>query len=165
MSMNGEYLRLTPAELERALNDPEWAWDLVEEIQDAEAEYEPGPAEARHFATHQTWHLLGFLLQRSTFPVDVVHGEEPLTTDGWGYGPPRYLRQERVRLAAETLYRTTYDQLIQDVDPGELTKAEVYPQIWDSPDSLAWGSDLFTPLTEFFRGAACAGHAMLIWID
>lgn len=44
-------------------------------------------------------------------------------------------------------------------------KAEVYPQIWGSPASLEWASDLFTPLTEFFQGAASAGHAMLIWID
>ncbi len=165
MSMNGEYLRVTPAELDRALKDPEWAWGLVEEIQDARAEGEPAPAEARHFTTHQTWHLLGFLLQRSTFPVDVVHGEEPLATDDWGYGPPQYLTPERVQLAADTLHRTTYDQLIQGVDPSELAKAEVYPQIWDSPASLEWASDLFTPLTEFFRGAASAGHAMLIWID
>ncbi|MER6393188.1 YfbM family protein [Streptomyces sp. NPDC001523] len=165
MSMNGEYLRVTPAELDRALKDPEWAWNLAEEIQDAQPEVEPAPAEARHFTTHQTWHLLGFLLQRSAFPVDVVHGEEPLATDHWGYGPPQYLAPERVRLAADTLHGTTYDQLIQDVDPSELTKAEVYPQIWDSPASLEWASDLFTPLTEFFRGAASAGHAMLIWID
>ncbi|WP_327436421.1 MULTISPECIES: YfbM family protein [unclassified Streptomyces] len=165
MSMNGEYLRVTPAQLDRAVKDPEWAWDLVEEIQDTEAEGEPAPAEARHFTTHQTWHLLGFLLQRSAFPVDVVHGEEPIATDDWGYGPPRYLTPERVRLAADTLHRTTYGRLIQDVDPSELSKAEVYPLIWDSPASLEWASDLFTPLTEFFQGAASAGHAMLIWID
>ncbi|MEU2432082.1 YfbM family protein [Streptomyces sp. NPDC007861] len=163
--MNGEYLRVTPAELERALKDPEWAWDLAEELQDTEAEGEPAPAEARHFTTHQTWHLLGFLLQRSTFPVDIVHGEEPIATGDWGYGPPQYLTPERVRLATDTLHRTTYDQLIQGVDPSELTKAEVCPLIWDSPASLEWASDLFTPLTEFFQGAASAGHAMLIWID
>ncbi|MFD9516280.1 YfbM family protein [Streptomyces sp. NPDC059979] len=124
MSVNGEYLRVTPAELDRALKDPEWAWDLAEEVQDAQAEGEPAPAEARHFTTHQTWHLLGFLLQRTAFPVDVVHGEEPLATDDWGYGPPQYLTPERVQLAADTLHRTTYDQLIQGVDPSELTKAE-----------------------------------------
>ncbi|MEV5972299.1 YfbM family protein [Streptomyces sp. NPDC051921] len=165
MSMNGEYLRVTPAELDRALEDPEWAWDLVEETQDARAEEEPAPAEARHFTTHQTWHLLGFLLQRSGFPVDIVHGEESLGTDDWGYGPPRYLTPERVQLAAETLHRTSYDQLIQGVHPSDLTKAEIYPQIWDSPASLEWAGDLFTLLTEFFRGAASAGHAMLMWID
>ncbi|MFD4322770.1 YfbM family protein [Streptomyces sp. NPDC058548] len=165
MSMNGEYLRLTPAELDRALKDPEWAWNLVEETLDAQVEGEPASAETRHFTTHQTWHLLGFLLQRSNFPVDVIHGEEPLTTDHWGYGPPQYLTPERVQLAADILRRTTYDQLIQGVDPSELTKAEIYPQIWDSPASLEWAGDLFAPLTAFFRDAASAGHAMLIWID
>ena len=47
MSMNGEYLRVTPAELDRALKDPEWALDLVDEIQDAHEESEPAPAGAR----------------------------------------------------------------------------------------------------------------------
>jgi hypothetical protein len=165
MSMNGEYLRVTPAELDRALKDPEWAWDLAEASQDAQEEGEPGPAEARHFTTHQTWHLLGFLLQRAAFPVDIVQGEDPLAADDWGYGPPQYLTPDRVRLAADILNRTTYDQLIQGVDPSELTKAEIYPQIWDSSASLEWARDLFTHLAEFFRGAASTGHAMLIWID
>ncbi|MFJ1567794.1 YfbM family protein [Streptomyces erythrochromogenes] len=165
MSMNGEYLRVTPAELERALKDPEWALDLADEIRDAQEGSAPAPAGARHFTTQQTWHLLGFLLQRSAFPVDIVHGEETLATDDWGYGPPRYLTPDRVRLAADALQQTTYDQLIQGVDPFELVKAEVYPQIWDSPASLEWARDLFTPLADLFRDAASGGHAMLIWID
>ncbi|MCX4723141.1 DUF1877 family protein [Streptomyces sp. NBC_01306] len=41
--MNGEYLRVTPAELDRALKDPAWALDLAEEIQDAQEESEPAP--------------------------------------------------------------------------------------------------------------------------
>ncbi|MEU0676975.1 DUF1877 family protein [Streptomyces sp. NPDC006172] len=40
--MNGEYLRVTPAELDRALKDPEWALDLAEEIQDAAGEARAG---------------------------------------------------------------------------------------------------------------------------
>lgn len=97
------------------------------------------PAEARHFTTHQTWNLLGFLLKRSAFPVDIVFGEEPVPeADAWGYEPPRYLTAERVRLAADRLDRMTYDELIRGVDHAELASAEVYPQIWDSPTSLEW---------------------------
>ncbi|MET9119675.1 YfbM family protein [Streptomyces longwoodensis] len=165
MSMNGEYLRVRRAELDQALKDPAWALDLAAAIQDAQEELEPAPQEARYFTTHQTWDLLGFLLRRSAFPVDIVHGEKPLAADDWGYGPPRYLTHDRVRLAADTLHRTTYDRLIQGVDPSELAKAEIYPRFWDSPTSLEWARDLFTPLTEFFRGAASTGHAMLIWLD
>lgn len=165
MSMNGEYLRLTPSELDQALKDPAWALDLAEEIQDAQEGSRPAPADARHFTTHQTWDLLGFLLRRSAFPVEIVHGEESLTAHDWGYGPPRYLTPDRVRLAADTLRRTAYDQLIQGVAPEELAEAEIYPQIWDSPTSLDWARDLFTGLTEFFQGAAATGHAMLVWLD
>ncbi|MGW1812535.1 DUF1877 family protein [Streptomyces sp. NPDC002125] len=98
----------------------------------------------------------------------------PATTSGGCSAPTRHtpgrLTAERAPGPAAqgecgTLNRTTYDQLVQGVDPSELTKAEVYPQIWDSPASLEWAGDLFTPLTGFFRDAASAGHAMLIWID
>ncbi|MFI5530133.1 YfbM family protein [Kitasatospora sp. NPDC051853] len=165
MSMNGEYLRVTPGELARALEDPEWALDFASDVQDQEDE-ETAPADARHFTTHQTWNLLGFLLKRSDFPVDIVFGEELIPeADDWGYEPPRYLTVDRVRLAADSLNRMTYDDLIHGVDHNELTAAEVYPQIWDSPTSLEWARDLLVPLTEFFQAAASAEHAMVIWLD
>src|SRR5438132_14154616 len=104
MSMIGEYMRVTAVELDRAVQGPDWALDLVEEVQDAEEETDPAPAEARHFSTYKTWDMLRFLLARSEFPVNVIHGEEPFAGDeDWGYGPPRYLRPERVRIAAEAL--------------------------------------------------------------
>ncbi|MFD8013603.1 DUF1877 family protein [Streptomyces sp. NPDC059762] len=72
---------------------------------------------------------------------------------------------DRVGLAADTLAQMTYDQLIHGIDHSELAVAEIYPQIWDSPTSLDWARDLFTPLTEFFQAAASDGHAMVIWLD
>lgn len=165
MSMNGEYLRVTPEELARAVEDPEWAMELADETQDAQEENELAPTEARHFTTHKTWDLLGFLLRRVAIPVDIVHGEEPLAEDDWGYGPPQYLTADRVQLAADALHQVTYDQLIHGVDHSELAEAGTYPQMWDSPTSLEWARDLFTSLTAFFQAAASAGHAMLIWLD
>ncbi|MFJ9997878.1 DUF1877 family protein [Streptomyces werraensis] len=53
MGMIGEYLRVTPAELGRVIREPEWAWDLVEEVRDVEEETKPAPAEARHFSTYR----------------------------------------------------------------------------------------------------------------
>ncbi|MGW4020699.1 DUF1877 family protein [Streptomyces sp. NPDC005009] len=41
--------------------------------------------------------------------MDVIHGEEPFAEDeDWGYGPQRYLRSERVQLAAEALRATRW---------------------------------------------------------
>ncbi|MFF9198307.1 YfbM family protein [Streptomyces sp. NPDC014779] len=163
MSMNGEYLRLTPAELKRALADAEWALELAEEAQDAQDEVDGG--EGRWFSTGQTWNLLAFLLRRVEFPVDLVFGEETLTEEDWGYGKPRYLTPERVRLAADALGRTSYDRLVHGVDPAELTAAEVYPLIWDEPAALDWARDDFGSLVEYVRGAAADGDALVLWID
>ncbi|MGW2397384.1 YfbM family protein [Kitasatospora sp. NPDC001664] len=161
MSMNGEYLRVTPEELARALEDPEWAWDFADEAQDRSAEEDGG----RFFSTHRAWDLLGFLLKRSGFPVDVVHGEEPMPgAEDWGYGPPRHLTVAQVRSAAEGLERLSYDELIADVVQAELDATEIYPQI-DDTASLDWAREAFTPLVDFFRTAASAGHAVLVWID
>ncbi|MEU4086570.1 YfbM family protein [Streptomyces aureus] len=166
MSMIGEYLRVTAAELDRVIHDPDWASDFVEEVRDAEAESGPAPAEARHFSTYKTWDMLRFLLARAEFPVNVVHGEEPFAEgEDWGYGPPRYLRSERVRLAAKALRGTTYAQLISGVDPAELTSAEVYPLGWSEPGSLEWGRPWYDGLTQFFEAAAGADDAMLVWLD
>ncbi|OEJ95569.1 YfbM family protein [Streptomyces thermolilacinus] len=166
MSMIGEYLRVTPGDLDRAVRDPGWALDFADEVQDAEDEPGPSPAAARHFSTYKTWALLGFLPARAGFPVNVVHGGEPLAGDqDWGYGPPRCLRAERVRLAARTLRATGYDRLVSGVDPADLTKAEVYPLIWDEPGALEWGRPWYEDLTRFFEAAAEAGDAMLVWLD
>jgi len=166
MSMIGEYFRVTPAELERAVEDPDRALDRIEETLDAEEESGPPPAEARHFSTYKAWHLLDFLLRRSGFPVDVIHGEEPLgEADDWGYGPPQYLPAPRVRLAADTLGTLTYDRLLDGVDPAELTAAEIYPLGWEDRDSLEWARDHFSGLTEYLTAAARAGDAVIVWLD
>lgn len=166
MMERAQYLRVTAAELDRAVQDPDWALDFAEEVQDAEEESKPAPAEARHFSTYKTWDLLRFLLARADFPVNVVHGEEPFAEDeDWGYGPPRYLRPERVRLAAEALRTIPYDRLISGLDPADLTTAEVYPLGWDEPGALEWGRRWYDGLTQFFEVAAAADDAMLVWLD
>ncbi|MFC8199039.1 YfbM family protein [Streptomyces sp. NPDC057298] len=166
MSMIGEYLRVTATELDRAIHDPEWALDFAEEVQDAEEESEPAPAEARHFSPHKTWDMLRFLLARAEFPVNVIQGEEPFAEDeDWGYGPPRYLRPERVRLAAKALRAISYDQLVSGVHPAELTSAEVYPLGWSELGSLEWGRPWYDGLTRFFEAAARADDATLVWLD
>lgn len=166
MSMIGEYLRVTADELARAVQDPDWAFDFVEEVRDAEEEVEPGPGEARHFSTYKYWDLLRFLLARAEVPVDVALGEEPFADDeDWGYGPPRYLRPERVRLAAERLRGIGYSELVRGVDADQLTRADVYPLMWSEPGALEWGRRSYDGLVEFFEAAADAGDALIVWLD
>lgn len=166
MSMIGEYVRVTTAELDRVTRDADWALDFVEKVRDAEEETKPAPAEARHFTTYKTWDMLRFLLARAAFPVNVIHGEEPFAKDeDWGYGSPHYLRPDRVRRAAEALRATSFDQLVSGVDPAELTTAEVYPLGWSELGALEWGRPWYDGLTQFFKAAAEADHAVLVWLD
>ncbi|WP_370369594.1 YfbM family protein [Catenulispora sp. GP43] len=163
MSMIGEYLRVTPAELGRAVQDPRWAYDYAQEVLDSQEESDPDPLMSRCFSTHKAWDYLGFLLRRSQFPVD-IHGEQSFAEDeDWGYGPPKALPAERVRVAAEALRRTDYDGLVKGLEAADLFG--VYPGVWDRPDAIEWGREVFDSLTLFIGATAAAGDALLIWLD
>ncbi|WEH34760.1 YfbM family protein [Streptomyces sp. AM 4-1-1] len=167
MSMNGEYVRLTPDELERVIGDHEWATALVEKLMDADARRRPGSAEARCHGTDKAWDAIGFLTRRAGFLVDIVHGEEQVPWgEDWGYGPPRYLSPDRVRTAAEAMAETGADRLVEGVGPADLTAAEVYPVgIWERDDSLEYATGHYEALVPFFRSAAEAGDAILVWLS
>ncbi|MFF8714145.1 YfbM family protein [Streptomyces sp. NPDC015184] len=167
MSMIGEYARLTPAELDRAIRDPEWAQEHVVELIETELDAAPAAPEARCHDTDKTWHALDFLLRRIDFPVDIVHGEEEIPgAEGWGYEPPRYLTPERVRVAAEALAATPHEALTEGVSSAELARAEIYPAaVWERGESLDYVTSHYQGLVPFFRAAADAGDAMLIWLD
>ncbi|MGW1029519.1 YfbM family protein [Streptomyces sp. NPDC002577] len=167
MSMIGEYVRLAPAELDRALHDPEWAQEFVDELIEAELDKRPEASEARCHDTDKAWHAIDFLLRHLGFPVDIVHGEEEIPgTEDWGYGPPRYLTPERVRIAAEALTATPHDALIDGVTPVDLAQADIYPNIiWERGESLDYVTSHYQALIPFFQAAARHGHAMVIWLS
>jgi hypothetical protein len=175
MSMIGEYARLTPAELRQAIDDPEWALDHVERIQDLldEADLDEDgwdgsddpPGRSRLYSTQKAWNLLAYLFQRASFPVNVIYGEHVLDVDqDWGYGPATYLTPDRVRYAANALDATSYSQLAQGVTAAELNAAEIYPMPWEA-DPGDYGREHYETLTAFFGAAADAGDAILCWLD
>jgi len=160
MSMIGQYARLTPAELQRVIDDCESGLDFVEEL----AEADEG-SESRHHDTDKAWDALDFLLSRRSFPVGIVHGEEEIPgADDWGYGPPRFLTPERVRIAAEVLAATPTDALLDGVTVADLAEAGLYPNIWDQDYALDYVTNIYEALVPFFQAAAHDGHAMLIWL-
>ncbi|MEU4844714.1 YfbM family protein [Streptomyces gilvosporeus] len=166
MSMIGEYARVTAAELDRAVRDPEGALKLVTGWMEEEADTLPPAAEARCLDIDKSWDALGFLLRRTGFPVDVVHGEEAIPgADDWGYGPPRCLTPERVAAAAEAMAELTGEQLTAGAHPADLAAAEVYPVIvWERGESLDYVRHHYDELRAFFRAAADQREGMLIWL-
>jgi hypothetical protein len=174
--MIGEYARLTPSELNRAIDDPEWVMDHIEHLKDTLEEADirvddwdgsdDPPGRAKFYSTYKTWHLLAYLLERASFPVGVVYGEHMLDDEqDWGYGPASYLTPDRVKYAANALDATPYSQLAQGVTSDDLNAAEIYPSPWDDEVGIEWGRDYYERLTAFFGAAADAGDAILCWID
>ena len=85
--------------------------------------------------------------------------------DDWGYGPPSYLTPVQVAAAAARLTSLTEDDLVRDVDPQELNRAEIYPQTWERPGELAWVTHYLPDVRNFFAAAAKDGDAVICWLD
>lgn len=167
--MYGMWLRVTPAELEHGKADLDWLREQADAVVEAEEETEvAGPG--RVYCTDKTWHALDHLLSRRDFPVMLVLGDEDFVDDpedpdaDWGYGAPRYLTPDQVRIAAEALAPLTEADLIDGVDQAELTEAEIYPTIWDRPDELRWAVSHLPEVKTYFAAAAAAGDAVICWI-
>ncbi|MFY1687335.1 DUF1877 family protein [Plantactinospora sp. WMMB782] len=171
MSINGNWLRVTPAELTGAKDDLNWALNLARSARTDQR--------WRLSGTDKAWDGLNFLLKRRGFSVPIVYGAESFVDgpegdpddednrDGpgevWGYDPPRYLTPEQVATAAAELVNLTEDDLIQGVDPAELTRARIYPSPWTHPNHLVWVVSYLPYTQEFFNAAAEDGNAVICW--
>jgi hypothetical protein len=168
--MKGNWLRVSPAELARAIDDLHGAAVVVRKAVAA--------GDDRVSGTGQAWHAVDFLLGRRDFPVEIVWGEEAFVDEpdddpdadfvgsehDWGYGPPRYLTPEQVAEAAAALADLNGDDLIRGVDAAELTQAEIYPGAWDRPGELDRINQIVPSMRDFFAEAARNGDAMICWL-
>jgi Domain of unknown function (DUF1877) len=62
MSVIGEYARLTPAELKRAVRDPSWALEYIDELTGAGAAETTGASQPRCLDIDKACDALGFQL-------------------------------------------------------------------------------------------------------
>ncbi|MEU2632528.1 YfbM family protein [Kitasatospora sp. NPDC007106] len=164
MSIVGRYTRLTPSQSDRAMREPGWARELAEELAEAESERQLSVADRRCHEVGTAWHALAFLLDRRGLPVDLLHGEaEVPDTAAPGYGPPRLLDPERVRLAADSLAELPPHVLTEGVTADDLAQAHVYPAgLWQRGDALEVVAGHYLELAAFVRTAARYRHALLV---
>ncbi len=167
MSMIGEYARVTAEELDRALLDPEWAYDHVQDmVEDADEIDEPGVV-PRCTDVDTAWDGIRFLLRRAIEePVDVIAGGGQIGGEDWGYGPARYLVPEEVGRAAHHLRTTPFERLAAHYDAARMRDEEIYPSaIWDDDQgTLDYLQDNYEALVEFFDAAAESGDAIILWL-
>ncbi|MFB7948067.1 YfbM family protein [Kitasatospora phosalacinea] len=170
MSIIGSYLRLAPAEIVRAREEPGWARAFKAE--QAAGERLRGPAELRFHDTDKAWAGLAHLFARHGLPTEVIHGGEPLTGDGdedgdedWGYGPPFLLAPDVVADAARQLADVPFGALADGLAPADLAAAEVYPTgLWArDPFALEYLAAHHAALLRYLTRTARYRHGLLLW--
>lgn len=116
----------------------------------------------------KAWHGIHFLLTGSPWETTPGAGESVLGGEpvgpGLGYGPARLLDPDRVRAVAAGLRAVTAEDLRARYEPGALTEAAIYPQVWDAEDFDAYLLPHFTGLREFYVAAAGQGQSVLLAI-
>ncbi|MFJ1795830.1 DUF1877 family protein [Kitasatospora griseola] len=154
MSILGSYLRLSAADLARAVEQPGWA----EEFRDEQTEQEElrASSEQRLHETGPAWDELAVLLGRRDLPADLVHGDRPLPgAEDWGYGPPCLLAPEQVAAVESRLADLPFDVLAAGLDPAALGD--------DDPHALDHLAAEYAALRAFFARTARYRHGLLVW--
>jgi hypothetical protein len=165
MGMIGGYWRMTPDELERAIDDRQWALDHLEEV--SESTY-PGPGVAgtdRYMDVDKAWDGIAFLLNAAGgAPVDIVGGGTPVSDEDLGYGPVRYLAPGEVAQASRYLEAMPWERLAGHFEPARMDAAGVYPSMWNDDEAADYLRQNYQQLVSFIRFAAAAGDAGILWL-
>ena len=162
MSMIGNYRRVSEDQLAALRADPSQVSAFL---------YENPAPPGMHTFIDKTWHAIHFLLNGDTWAgtpplFDAVLGGEVLGTKDVGYGPPRYLTATEVKLVADALDHVPAFELIRRYDAQALNDADIYPQGWrDNAADRGYIEGHYLRLAQFFRAAADANDAMLLYLD
>lgn len=122
----------------------------------------------------KAWHGIHYLLTgtawEGSFPLNfIVSGGKEIGDVDVGYGPARALMSEDVRTLDAALEPLTTEELKRRFDPAQMTKLQIYPDIWDrdpdDDDSLGYLIEYYTDLRDFVRRTAERGHGLLVYLN
>lgn len=194
MSMLGILQPLTPADLDRALEEPDFCAEIVtprvpvspailartdlsadvrralERMARPRSVSLPPPLDLE-----KAWHGLHFLLTEKA-----EGGPRPLEWSVLGpvaqrvsdqvpcaYDPPGYLLREQVQEVSDALALLSVDALRGRYSPARMERLNIYPShIWarSDEDNQGWLLDCFAQLSGHYRSAVARGDAMMMWI-
>lgn len=167
MSMIGNFLRVTPAELTSFLNDS----SLLEENV-YEEESENGNPNLTDI--DKSWDGILYLLTGETMhsgythPLAKVIFSEQLIDEeqDMGYGPAHYLTAEQVAEINLALKDISTEVLKQRFDPEKMMELEIYPTIWDERDgAFDYLNHYFKDVQQVFAEAVNKGQAIITFIN
>ena len=163
MSMIGNLLRITEAELEMCLKN---SAVLENRIYNDESEND------QLVDIDKSWEGIIFLLTGQNlsnavhpfvsvlFSGQLIDEEQDL-----GYGPAHYLTPEQVVQLNNEISKITTDELRMRFDPDKMSVLEIYPMIWEEDEAFEYISDGFLTLQQVFSNAAKRGEAIVTFLN
>jgi hypothetical protein len=116
------------------------------------------------------WHGIHFLLTGDAWATEsprgaVIFGGEETALD-LGYGPARILQPEQVHDIAAELRHLSIDELRACYSPAEMSKAGVYPDVWEREglEALEWLLAGYANIRDFYAEASENQKAVLLAI-
>lgn len=135
---------------------------------------EIGPGEGREGDLDKAWHGIHYLLTGTACEGErpwnfLLLGGEPVGDIDVGYGPARALRAEEVQEVVGALASVDRATLQQRFDPDDMTRKEIYPDIWhrdpNDDNVLGYCLEYFDALQTFMNNAAGAGLGVVIYLS
>jgi hypothetical protein len=122
----------------------------------------------------KAWHGIHYLLTGTAWegrePLNfLVSGGREVGDIDVGYGPARVLSAAQTRAAHEALAQVSDDELRRRFDPDEMTRKEIYPEIWDRPpeedDTLGYLMEYVGVLRGFLAQAVDQGQGLVVCLS
>lgn len=164
MSMTGNLLRVTKAELEEYLKDSSL---LEERIYEESDEEDPNLVDI-----DKSWEGILFLLTgqnletcdhplgRVLFSGQIINEDQDL-----GYGPGQYLTSEQVKELNEEISKISADELSKKYDAGKMTELDIYPNSWKNENEVNYLTDYFKAIQEVYAEASKNDEAIITFIN
>ena len=119
----------------------------------------------------KSWHGIHYLLTGTAWEGDpplnfLLGGGREVGMEEVGNGPARTFTATEVRAIAGALAELTDDELRSRFAPAEMTRLEIYPEIWDrdraEDDTLGYLMDNVGELRRALASVVGRGHGLLI---
>jgi hypothetical protein len=174
MGMYCELRHLPPDYAQKLLADPDQVLHYVDK---ADTGRLPKEAQGEDLNLDKAWHGLHYLLTGTAWA-----GTEPACYllaggaqvgdeeehDVYGYGPARILTPAQVADFREAVAALTADEIARRYQPAEMTRLDIYPEIWDraeeTADNLEFLREAASNLRGFLRRAVAQQQAVIIYL-
>lgn len=168
MSMIGNLLQVSQAELEDYLNDSSL---LEKRIYSETSSDDPN-----HLDIEKSWEGIFYLLTGQSVEgiedakpplVWILLGDKMIDeTQDLGYGPASYIDADQVKEVHNALQKISEEEFKAGFDPEKMTELGVYPEIWDEgEEAYDYLVEYFKQVKVFYEKAVKDNHAMINFIN